>query len=212
MSNDSDIFEGLVSALVIGESQMAVEEAVKLKNIGISVKSIVTEGIEVAMARMNSKCTLEDFNLLEIMLVGRASMAVMKELMPVGVPPNFSKGTVLLATMEGDIHDLGKNIVKIVLTSKGYYVVDCGKDCPTSRLISKAKMESVDVFGVSGLITSVIPSIKGLRASIVAARINKPVIIAGGAALHNATPNDLDVDYIARDVFDGANFIDSLRG
>jgi len=58
-----------------------------------------------------------------------------------GWPPPATRETVALASLEGDVHDLGKNIVKTVLLAKGYRVVDCGKDCPLETLIDKAERE-----------------------------------------------------------------------
>ncbi len=127
------------------------------------METIVREGIESAMQKMDAKCTLEEFNLLEIMLVGRAALEVTKVVLPKGTSPNTSSGIIMLATPEGDVHDLGKNIVKMVLTARGYYVVDCGRDCPTSQIVSSAITEKARVIGISGLITSVIPSVKRLR-------------------------------------------------
>ncbi len=93
------------------------------------------------MGTLDAKCTLEQFNLLEIMLVGRAVTEVMKHLFPAGADPSGTKGTVVVATLEGDVHDLGKNILKMVLTGNGYRVVDCGKDCPLDRLLDTVERE-----------------------------------------------------------------------
>ncbi|HUL01235.1 MAG TPA: hypothetical protein VLX29_10340 [Nitrospirota bacterium] len=75
------------------------------------------------MAKLDDKCTLEQFNLLEIMPAGRAVTEVMKILQPIGEATMYAKGTVIIAALEEDVHDLGKNILKMILIGKGYRVV-----------------------------------------------------------------------------------------
>jgi methanogenic corrinoid protein MtbC1 len=128
----------LVKALLDGDQAGALAETRNLRDGGVELEQIVTEGVEKAMARLDAKCTVEQFNLLEIMLSGRAVMGVINELYP---PMTFSprtKGAVVVGTLEGDVHDLGKNVLKSVLTASGYRVVDCGKDCPAVKMIDAA--------------------------------------------------------------------------
>src|SRR5664279_5523748 len=113
-------FKTLIKAILEGDGPTAVAIASALLQRGVKVESIVVDGIEAAMTQLDSKCTLEQFNLLEIMLAGRAVTEVMKFLVPEGRTVVNSKGTVVVATLEGDVHDLGKNIHKMVLTGKGY--------------------------------------------------------------------------------------------
>ena len=143
-----DVMGRLVESLVQGDKEMAVLEVRRLLEEGVPEEKIVLEGIEVAMDRMDAKCTMDDFNLLEIMLVGRAAMEVMKVIVPGGTAARPAKYTVVLATPEGDVHDLGKNIVKTIFTGKGFRVIDCGKDCPVGsdylyRPRGKRRMRSV---------------------------------------------------------------------
>ena len=93
------------------------------------------------MLALDGKCTLEEFNLLEIMLAGRAVTEVMKLLYPAGSATAVTKATVVIASLEGDVHDLGKNILKMVLTGSRYRVVDCGKDCPLPKLMEAVEKE-----------------------------------------------------------------------
>jgi methylmalonyl-CoA mutase cobalamin-binding domain/chain len=208
----TDIMGPLVESLVRGDKDGAVKEASQLQEEGVPMERIVLEGIEVAMTKMDAKCTMDDFNLLEIMLVGRAAMEVMKVVVPSGVIPPTSKCTVVLATPEGDVHDLGKNIVKTIFTGKGYRVIDCGKDCPIDTMISSALKEKADAIGVSGLITSVVPMVKSLRPALRDAGLGNVKLLAGGAALCQASAIELDVDYVATNVFTGAKYLESSGG
>ena len=202
----------LVRALLDGDQAQAIAEAIRLCDAGIGHGRIVTEGIEAAMTQLDAKCTVEQFNLLEIMLVGRAVMGVMKELYPPGAPLPQTKGTVVIGTLMGDVHDLGKNVVRMVLMGKGYRVVDCGRNCPVEKLIDAAEQEAATAVGVSGLITTVIPQVRQVRDRMIERGLGHIKVMAGGAALKQASAESLNVDFVAETAFDGARYLDQIAG
>jgi len=200
----------LIGVLLDGDQTQAVAEARKLRDAGAGDEQITTNGIEAAMTQLDAKCTLEEFNLLEIMLVGRAAMQVLKFLYPPGTPPIYTKGTVVVGTLEGDIHDLGKNIVKMVLTTKSFRVVDCGMDCSIEKLIDTAEQEAALVIGVSGLITTVIPRVRQIRDVMAERRLGHIKVMAGGAALKQASAESLNVDFVGDTALDGVHYLDQI--
>lgn len=178
-------------------------------NEGINKELIVTECIEVAMIQLDDKCTAENFNLLEIMLAGRVVTTIIKKLYPDILKSDINKGTIVLATLEGDVHDLGKNIVKMVLTGRGYKIIDCGKNCKMSDLINTCAEHKPFLVGISGLITSVIPLVKEVKKQLKDNNLKNIKVIAGGAALKQATAELLRVDYIGETAFDAVDFIEN---
>lgn len=202
----------LVEALLDGDQSTALAEAGKLRDAGVGSERIVTEGIETAMASLDAKCTVEEFNLLEIMLAGRAVMGVIKALYPPTGPPPWTKGTVVIGTLEGDVHDLGKNVLKAVLTAGGYRVADCGIDYPVEKMIDAAEREGALALLVSGLITAVIPQVRLLKKMMTERGIGHIRILAGGAALKQATAKSLNVDFVADTAFDGLHYLDRIAG
>ncbi|MDA8126765.1 MAG: cobalamin-dependent protein [Deltaproteobacteria bacterium] len=209
--HEADI-QSLIHGLLEGDCAGSVAHAEALRGAGVRAEKIVLDGVEAAMNRLDAKCTLEQFNLLEIMLVGRAVMEVMKVLYPPGSAPAGTKGTVVIAALEGDVHDLGKNILKMVLTAKGYRVVDCGKDCSLGTLADAAVKETPLAVGVSGLITTIIPLVKQVRDTLRRRGLGEVKVLAGGAALKQAIPAHLNVDYVAESAFDGVGYLDGLSG
>lgn len=203
-------FENMVGALLGGDHAAALAEARRLRAAGVSAELIVTDGLEVAMGRLDEKCTVEQFNLLEIMLVGRAVSVVVQDLYPEGMPPARGRATFIIATLEGDVHDLGKNIVKMVLIGKGYRVVDLGRDCPVETLAEAADREHADAVLVSGLISTIVPQVRRVRAALQARGLAGVQVVAGGAALKQLGPADLNVDYVAETAFDGARYLEGL--
>jgi len=209
--NDSDsIMSNLVSAILDGDCAASVSQAHQLLDTGATSRQIVTDGIEPAMSALDSKCTLEQFNLLEIMLAGRAVTELMKVLYPAGSAAAPTRGAVVIAALEGDVHDLGKNILKMVLTGSGYRVVDCGKDCPVAEMVAAAEREHAFAVLASGLISPVIPLVRQLRGLLRERGLAQVAIVAGGAALKQCTAEALNVDYVARDAFDCAQFLEGL--
>jgi dimethylamine corrinoid protein len=169
---------------------------------------IVKDGIEEAMKRLDARCTTQQYNLLEIMLCGRAVIGVMNNLFPPEVTPLETKATIIVGALEGDIHDLGKNIFKMALNANGYKTFDCGKDCPTENLIKAAVEENAVAIGVSALLTTVIPQLREVKGS--ALKHGKIKIIAGGGALQQATAKSLNVDFLGQTVFEGIHYLDQL--
>ena len=204
--------DNLIAMILEGDCAESVSQAKALIECGVSPKQIVTHGIEAAMSRLNAKCTLEQFNLLEIMLAGRAVMEIMKFLNPAGQETSSAKGTVVIATLEGDIHDLGKNILKTVLIGRGYHVVDCGKDCPLQKLIETAVKEHPLAVAISGLITPIIPLVRQVKDLLFIRGLNDVKVIAGGAALKQSSNDRLNVDFLAESAFDVLPYLDGLTG
>jgi methanogenic corrinoid protein MtbC1 len=204
--------DALVKALLDGDQAGALALVKNLRDAGVESERIVTEGVEKAMTQLDAKCTVEQFNLLEIMLSGRAVMGVINELYPPMAPPPRTKATVVVGTLEGDVHDLGKNVLKGVLTASGYRVVDCGKDCPAAKMIDAAAQEAAVAVSVSGLLTTVIPQVRSLRSKMADRGLGHIRVMAGGAALKQGSPESLNVDFVGDTAFDGLHYLDEIMG
>lgn len=203
--------QDLIRAILEGDCAEAVSHAERLERCGTSPDQIVVEGVEAAMSALDAKCTIQEFNLLEIMLAGRAVTEVMKVLYPANRTRPGIKGTVLIASLEGDVHDLGKNILRMVLLANGYNVVDCGKDCPLDKLIETAQTEAPLAVGVSGLITSIVPQVKQVKDRLVRRGLGGVKVMAGGAALKQSSPGKLNVDFVGQSAFDSLHYLEGLR-
>lgn len=200
----------LMEWLKDGDKEQAVTEVKRLMDHGETAEQIITQYIEPAMDSLSNKCTAENFNLLEVMLAGRAVMSVMQTLFPPGSEPAPTKGLIILATLEGDVHDIGKNILKTILTISGYQIIDCGKDCPLDRLLDTAKKKKPFAIGVSGLISSVVPLVKKIKPMLQENKQPNIKVFAGGAALKQASKELLNVDFLAENAFAGQAYLDTV--
>lgn len=206
----SDSMRPLIDALLVGDHKRALALAIALRNDGSSVEEIVHNGIQPAMDALDNKCTVEQFNLLEIMLAGRAVSAVSRELFPNASEPPDPRATIVVTSLEGDIHDIGKNILKMVLIGHRYKVVDCGKDVPVDNVLASVKSAAAHALCVSGLITSVIPKVRTLRAGLDSMGLTDVRLLAGGAALKQSTAESLKVDYVGQTAFEAAAYLNRL--
>ncbi len=111
---------------------------------------------------------------------------------------DVNKGTILLATVKGDIHDIGKNIVKVVLENYGYKIIDLGRDVSAERIVDVAKKNNIKLIGLSSLMTTTVKSmeetIKLLRKEYSACKV-----LVGGAVLTNEYSSKIGADFYAKD-------------
>jgi dimethylamine corrinoid protein len=209
MASDLD---GLVQALTEGERERSLRIVADLVGGGMRSADIIAGGIERAMAALDRKCTAEQFNLLEIMLAGRAVMAVIHRLFPDGGSLPAPRGKVVVAVLEGDIHDIGKAILKIVLAGSRFAVVDCGKDASVGAVVAAVLQSGAAAVCVSGLISSVIPQVRALRPALARAGLAHVKVLAGGAALKQCTAAHLDVDHVGQTAFDAVAYLEAVEG
>lgn len=199
----------LVQAVISGNNRDAVTYAETLIAEGTDVYTIVQYGLMPALQALDVKCTSDGFNLLEIMLAGRALMDVMDKVVRrylTNTELSTNNKTIVLGTIKGDIHELGKHVVRIILRTAGYRVVDLGKDVEPAKFVQSASVEKADYIFVSGLITVVMPYVRQIK-ELVNQDGLKVKIVAGGAALQQETAEELVVDYVAKDAFDALHYL-----
>lgn len=126
------------------------------------------------------------------------AFTVIKEKMMLQGEKGISKGKIILATVKGDIHDIGKNIVKVILENYGYDVIDLGKDVPIEAVVESAKKENIKLVGLSALMTT---TVKSMEETIKALRDNKVEckVFVGGAVLNQEYADMIRADFYAKD-------------
>ena len=125
----------------------------------------------------------------------KSGFEVLKETMPEG---NGGKGRILIATVEGDIHDIGKNIVRMLLENYGYDVIDLGKDVPVQKVVDEVIKNNIELVGLSALMTTTVGSMKDTISALKKAGC-KAKIMVGGAVLNEEYVDFVGADYYAKD-------------
>jgi 5-methyltetrahydrofolate--homocysteine methyltransferase len=127
------------------------------------------------------------------------------------------KGTIVLATVKGDVHDIGKNLVDIILSNNGYRVINLGIKQPADSIIQKALEHNADAIGLSGLLVKSTLEMKYVIQDLQSQGLNFPVICGGAALTRKYVEDDLRREYehavfYANDAFDGLHVMDDLTG
>ena len=130
---------------------------------GLDPVEMINQGIRSALDLMGERFASGNLFLPELMLAAKAADAAVGILEPELLRRGGSAeklGRVLMATVEGDIHDIGKNIVTLLMKSAGFEVVDIGVDKPGEEILAAAKAQEVDVIGLSALLTTTMPRMR----------------------------------------------------
>ena len=204
----------------MSESILAVRRAVEELNLddiyalvavcleqGFDAEAIFQEGISTGLETVGRKFEEGEYFLADLIMAGevvKEAMPLLKERMNQG--DGKRKGKVILATVSGDIHEIGKNIVGMILSANGFDVIDLGVDVPTRKIIETVKETGARFIGLSALLTTMVGSILDVVESSRTAGLRDRVkIVIGGAC----TSEDLCREMGADDY--GETAIDALR-
>ena len=137
----------------------------------------------------------------QLLSAAQAAQAVFEEIKTVLAntgAETVSKGKIVIATVQGDIHDIGKNIVRTVLENYGYTVIDLGKDVPPEKVVSVAKEHGVKLVGLSALMTTTLPAMEETIAQL--RRMEAPpAVMVGGAVVTESWAHSVGADHYAKD-------------
>ena len=122
-----------------------------------------------------------------------------------------TKGTVIMATVKGDVHDIGKNIVKVLLVNYGYEVIDLGKDVEYQVVVDAIKENGAKLCGLSALMTTTLVSMKETIALIRENNLDCKVMV-GGAVLTPEYAKEIDADFYAKDAKESVDIAKRVLG
>ncbi|HNX62747.1 MAG TPA: homocysteine S-methyltransferase family protein [Candidatus Limiplasma sp.] len=198
--------EALTHAILRGLAKAAEDAARARMDAGETPLSVVENGVIPALTEVGARYERGEFFLPQLMQSANAAkraIAAATERMPESKPS--ASRTVLLATVHGDVHDIGKNIVATLLNSYGFGVIDLGRDVPPEKVVSAAKEAGVKLVGLSALMTTTVPA---MRETIVQLRRELPEvkIMVGGAVLTAELARDLGADSYSGDAMGSVRY------
>lgn len=139
----------------------------------------------------------------------KSAFEVIKEQMAKSGAVEKKKGIIILATVKGDIHDIGKNIVKVLLENYSYDVIDLGKDVPPEKIVEAAKKQNVKLVGLSALMTTTVPSMEETIRKLRETDLDVKVMV-GGAVLTKEYAKTIGADQYCRDAMASVNYAESV--
>jgi 5-methyltetrahydrofolate--homocysteine methyltransferase len=182
----SDLREKLDAALRLGDAEASEAIARQMLEDGVEPFVLVQEALVPTLTDVGQKFQDFEIYLPELMMAGEAAervTALLEDTMLKSGKASLSFGTVILGQVEGDIHDIGRNILRILLRSHGFKVIDLGRDVAASAFLEAAQKEKADIVGLSALMTTALPAQRRTihLFSEVGERDHFKLIIGGGA-------------------------------
>jgi len=209
MDKDDEGFDGDM------EGDPGVKELVQQAlEQGIEPTRIVVEGLTAGMKVVGQKFESKEYFIPDMLAsaetVGTAMDILAPHLAKTGVEP---KGKILMATVKGDLHDIGKNIVVIILKGAGYEVTDLGADVPSDKIVEVAKEGKPDIIGLSALLTTTMTAMKETIDALTQAGLrDKMKVVIGGAPTSADFATEIGADGYGADAFQAVRVIEELRG
>jgi len=191
-------------ALEKGKRKLVLEYVQKALDEGIAPQTILTEGLLPGMDRVGVKFRDNEIFVPEVLVAARAMNAgseLLKPLMADGSA--VSLGTAVIGTVKGDLHDIGKNLVKMMIEGKGINVIDLGVDVEPEAFVKAAVENNAGVICCSALLTTTMPVMAEVVKAVKAAGINAKVMV-GGAPITQEFADSIGADAYTSDAASAA--------
>src|SRR5271157_2588698 len=196
------IFEELQQAIIDGKAPLAKELTERGLKEGIKPHEFFPNAIIPAMDEVGRRMRDCEFFIPEVLIAARAARGATDILRPllVGDESVRSAGTVVIGTVKGDLHDIGKNIVAMMLESAGFRIVDLGVDVPPDKVVEAVKQHGANFVAMSALLTTTMVNMKSVVEALSAAGLRDKVkIMVGGAPVTDAWAHSIGADGYGKD-------------
>lgn len=178
----------------------------------IAAEEILNDGLVKGMDAIGIKFKKNEIFIPEVLIATRAMKAGMDIIRPYFTEEkNKSKGKIVMGTVKGDLHDIGKKIVCMILESEGFEVVDIGIDVPKEKFLTSIKKENPDIIGMSALLTTTMVYMREVIEAVEKAKLKQNIkIIIGGAPITQSFADELKVDGYAPDGVSAVELVKNL--
>jgi 5-methyltetrahydrofolate--homocysteine methyltransferase len=207
-----DIYQEIASNVEQGYSEKTKKAVERALGEGVPPAEILHRGLIAGMNTVAERFKSGHMFLPEVLAVAGAMKAGMKLVKPLLAGTKQSSfGKVVIGTVRGDMHDIGKNLVGIMLEGAGFEVIDLGTDVRADKFVEAVERENPAVVGMSALLTTTMLHMKGVIEALEKKNLRSNVkIIIGGAPISNNFANEIKADGYARDAGSAADLVRSL--
>jgi 5-methyltetrahydrofolate--homocysteine methyltransferase len=199
--------KALADAIIKGDQNTAVKITKEAIQEGLSPKKILNDGLIAGMDVVGARFKKNEVYIPEVLIAARAMKMAMEilapELVRTGVKPI---GKFMIGTVQGDLHDIGKNLVGMMLKGAGFEVIDIGVDITPEKFVEQAKASGAQVIGLSALLTTTMPSMEKTLKAMKDAGIKAKIII-GGAPVTQAYADKIGADGYAADAASAVDIV-----
>ncbi len=197
------ILDQLTIAVIDGETEQTVEFTRQALAAGLEPMTIIDQGLVPGMDEVGRRFENGDYFLPNLIISANGMQEAMKLLEPelhARQQEMHSAGRVVIGTVHGDIHEIGKSLVATMLSASGFQVYDLGVDVPVDAFINKIKETNANLLGISALLTTTMSVQKDIIAALEKAGLRQQVkVIVGGAPVTHSWAKDIGADGYAED-------------
>ena len=201
----------LAELLITGKHLETEKLTGELIDSGVSPEIILQDGLMPGMNIVGQRFRDQEMFVPQVLVVARAMKFSMKVLEPLMVGSNHkSKGKILLGTVKGDVHDIGKNLVGIMLQGAGYHIIDLGIGITAEKYLEEFEKNEPDIIGMSALLTTTMMYMKDVINLFEQKKIKVPIII-GGAPLNKKIADEMGATGFGRSAYEAVQLVDSIQ-
>ena len=199
--SDDEIYELLKEALYDGYAEEVVEEVNVMLGRGHEPYTVLTSGVVAGMDIVGADFRDGILFVPEVLMAAKAMKAGMAILRPLLAETGAEKiGTMVVGTVKGDIHDIGKNLTSMMMEGAGFEVIDLGINNSVDTFMAAIEKYKPDILGMSALLTTTMPYMRVVIEALKEAGIRQDIIVlVGGAPLNEACAEEIDADAYCRD-------------
>jgi 5-methyltetrahydrofolate--homocysteine methyltransferase len=199
MREDMAIIEELYQAILTGDNKGAIAITQRAIDDGTDPQALIDGAMIPAMAEVGRRFEEEEYFVPELLLSARAMKAALAILRPLltesGAEP---VGRVVVGTVQGDLHDIGKNLVAAMLEGAGFEIIDLGSDVSPAQFVEAVRNSNANLVGLSALLTVTMPSMKAIIEELEKAGLREGVkVLVGGAPLSSDYAKEISADAYA---------------
>ena len=209
-----EVLQKLFDAVLEGDFDGVKTNVTAALEAGLDPNAILNDGMIAAMREVGVRFEAGDYYVPEMLIAARAMQSGMTLLKPhLQKTEQKSNGRVLMGTVKGDLHDIGKNLVGLMLEGAGYEIIDLGVDVPAEEFVKKAMELKPDIIGMSALLTTTMASMKTTLDALDAAGLRRNIkVIVGGAPVTEAYAQHIEADGFSPDASRAVNLVNELLG
>ena len=210
----TDLLQQIAEKLYDGKNDAVATLTQQALDTGLTAAEILNGGLVAGMDRVGKDFKNGDLFVPEVLIAARAMHAGMDILRPLlaesDVPP---AGKVVIGTVAGDLHDIGKNLVVMMLEGGGFDVIDVGTDTHPDKFVAAIKAEKPDLVGMSALLTTTMPTMEKTIAALAEAGLRDSVkVMIGGAPVTQSYADEIGADGYAPDAASAVDLARALVG
>jgi 5-methyltetrahydrofolate--homocysteine methyltransferase len=206
------MFKEMQEALIAGKKAEVESLVDRALGAGLAAAKILNEGLIPGMERLGELFKNNEVFIPEVLVAARAMNAGLAKLEPFLIKDKVQpKGVVVIGTVKGDLHDIGKNLVAMMLRGNGYKIVDMGIDVSPEKFVEAARTSRASIVACSALLTTTMVQMKKIVEAVEASGLKIPVII-GGAPVTREYANQIRAQGFAPDAASAVEAVGTLLG